>query len=201
MASSCSARSGAWSQDIGDACGVLGRQGGDRAHGVDAVGSHGLDVGLDPGASAGIAPSDRQCCFHQKTPFSALKFCSATPGGAPEVPRRRSKVRSVRDSLTAIPHCAPLLLLSPPRGARRGPRIEKIKNENAPRPVEEKKRFGGSACASADLLPPTGDGWLSLAAVRAAETPGPVWGKTLPSPGEVGVYPFCASFSLPLAGG
>ena len=26
--------------------------------------------------------------------------------------------------------------------------------------------FGGSVCASADLLPPAGDGWLSLAAVR-----------------------------------
>ena len=30
--------------------------------------------------------------------------------------------------------------------------------ENAPRPVEEKKRFGGSVCASADLLPPAGEG-------------------------------------------
>ena len=26
--------------------------------------------------------------------------------------------------------------------------------------------FGGSVCAGADLLPPAGDGWLSLAAVR-----------------------------------
>ena len=38
--------------------------------------------------------------------------------------------------------------------------------ENAPRPVEEKKRFGGSVCARADLLPPAGEGWRSLAAVR-----------------------------------
>ncbi|GBF69758.1 hypothetical protein LAWASA_2485 [Lawsonibacter asaccharolyticus] len=34
------------------------------------------------------------------------------------MPRRRSKVRSVRDSLTAIPHCAPLLLLSGPHPLR-----------------------------------------------------------------------------------
>ena len=32
----------------------------------------------------------------------------------------------------------------------------KRQKENAPRPVEEKKRFGGSVCASADLLPPAG---------------------------------------------
>ena len=31
---------------------------------------------------------------------------------------------------------------------------------------KRKERFGGSVCASADLLPPAGDGWLSLAAVR-----------------------------------
>ena len=31
---------------------------------------------------------------------------------------------------------------------------------------KEKKRFGGSVCAGADLLPPAGDGWLSLAAVK-----------------------------------
>ena len=38
--------------------------------------------------------------------------------------------------------------------------------ENAPRPVEKKKCLGGSVCAGADLLPPAGEGWLSLAAVR-----------------------------------
>ena len=43
--------------------------------------------------------------------------------------------------------------------------------ENAPRPVEEKKRFGGSVCASADLLPPAGDGWHSLAEVRDGNAP------------------------------
>ena len=31
---------------------------------------------------------------------------------------------------------------------------------------KRKERFGGSVCASADLLPPAGEGWLSLAAVR-----------------------------------
>ena len=43
--------------------------------------------------------------------------------------------------------------------------------ENAPRPVEEKKRFGGAVCASADLLPPAGDGWHSLAEVRDGNAP------------------------------
>ena len=31
---------------------------------------------------------------------------------------------------------------------------------------KRKDRFGGSVRARADLLPPAGDGWLSLAAVR-----------------------------------
>ena len=31
---------------------------------------------------------------------------------------------------------------------------------------KEKKRFGGSVCAGADLLPPAGDGWLSRVEVR-----------------------------------
>ena len=66
--------------------------------------------------------------------------------------------------------------------------------ENAPRPVEEKKRFGGSVCASADLLPPAGDGWLPRTAVRD--------GNALPlgSPlarGSLGYIP--RRFSLPLA--
>ena len=38
--------------------------------------------------------------------------------------------------------------------------------ENGLRPVEKKKCFGGSVRASADLLPPAREGWLSLAAVR-----------------------------------
>ena len=46
---------------------------------------------------------------------------------------------------------------------------------------KEKKRFGGSVRASADLLPPAGEGWPSLAAVRD--------GNALPlgssKPGEV----------------
>ena len=33
-------------------------------------------------------------------------------------------------------------------------------------PGGKEKMFGGSVCASADLLPPAGEGWLSLAAVR-----------------------------------
>ena len=33
-------------------------------------------------------------------------------------------------------------------------------------PGGKEKMFGGSVCASADLLPPAGDGWQSLAAAR-----------------------------------
>ena len=71
----------------------------------------------------------------------------------------------------------------------------KRQKENAPRPVEEKKRFGGSVCASADLLPPAGDGWQSLAVVRDRNA------RPLGNPlarGSLG-YIQCL-FSLPLAG-
>ena len=67
--------------------------------------------------------------------------------------------------------------------------------ENAPRPVEEKKRFGGSVCASADLLPPAGDGWLSLAAVRDGNA------RPLGRPLARGSQGYIQLlFSLPLAG-
>ena len=72
----------------------------------------------------------------------------------------------------------------------------KRQKENAPRPVEEKKRIGGSVCASADLLPPAGDGWLSLAAVRDGNAL-PL-GKP-PARGDQGYI--LRRFSLPLAGG
>ena len=41
-------------KDVRHAGSVLGGQGRDRTHGVNAVGGHGLDVCLDTGASAGI---------------------------------------------------------------------------------------------------------------------------------------------------
>ena len=59
---------------------------------------------------------------------------------------------------------------------------------------KEKKRFGGSVCASADLLPPAGDSWLSLAAVRNGNAM-PL-GK-LPVRGGLGYI--LRRFSLPLA--
>ena len=71
----------------------------------------------------------------------------------------------------------------------------KRQKENAPRPVEEKKRFGGSVCASADLLPPAGEGWRSLAAVRDGNAR-PL-GKPL-ARGSQGYIQLL--FSLPLAG-
>ena len=51
-------------QNIRDAGGVLGRQGRDRAGGEYAVGGHGFDIGLDPGAAAGITAGNGQCSFH-----------------------------------------------------------------------------------------------------------------------------------------
>ena len=61
---------------------------------------------------------------------------------------------------------------------------------------KRKRHFGESVCASADLLPPAGDGWLSLAAVRDGNA------RPLGNPlarGSWG-YPLLL-FSLPLAGG
>ena len=55
--------------------------------------------------------------------------------------------------------------------------------------------FGGSVCASADLLPPAGEGWQSLAAVRD--------GNALPlgRPLARGSQGYIQRlFSLPLAG-
>ena len=90
---------------------------------------------------------------------------------------------------------APLLLLSPPRGARRGPRIETSKKMRRAR-WKRKRRFGGSVCASADLLPPARDGWQSLAAVRdgnARPLGRPLARGSWGWPGEVGDT-LCSSF-------
>ena len=74
-------------QNICDAGGVLGGQGRDGAHGVNAVGRHGLHIRLDTGASAGIASSNGQCCFHVNTSFLFYStFYKAIQGGAPNVP-------------------------------------------------------------------------------------------------------------------
>ena len=56
--------------------------------------------------------------------------------------------------------------------------------------------FGGSLCASADLLPPAVEGWLSLAAVRDGNAQ-PL-GRPL-ARGSQGYIQLL--FSLPLAGG
>ena len=62
----------------------------------------------------------------------------------------------------------------------------KRQKENAPRPVEEKKRFGGSVCASADLLPPAGESWHFLVEVRDGNAR-PL-GKSF-GPGKFGIHP------------
>ena len=57
-------------KDAGHAGGVLGRQSSDGAQSKHAVGGHGLDVGLNACAAAGIAAGNGQCCFHKKkSPF------------------------------------------------------------------------------------------------------------------------------------
>ena len=61
---------------------------------------------------------------------------------------------------------------------------------------KRKRRFGGSVCAGADLLPPAGEGWLSRAAVRDGNAR-PL-GKPL-ARGGLGYIQLL--FSLPLAGG
>ena len=56
--------------------------------------------------------------------------------------------------------------------------------------------FGGSVRASADLLPPAGDGWRSLAAVRDGNA------RLLGKPSARGGLGYIQLlFSLPLAGG
>ena len=61
---------------------------------------------------------------------------------------------------------------------------------------KRKRRFGGSVCAGADLLPPAGDGWQSLAAVRDGNA------RPLGIPSARGSLGYMLRrFSLPLAGG
>ena len=88
--------------------------------------------------------------------------------------------------------------LAPPlptaRGAAGAPHRD-IKKKMRRARWKRKRRFGGSVCASADLLPPTGDGWQSIAAVRDGNAP-PL-GRPL-ARGSLGYL--LLLFSLPLAG-
>ena len=80
------------------------------------------------------------------------------------------------------------------RGAAGAPHRD-IKKKMRRARWKRKRRFGGSDCAGADLLPPAGDGWQSLAAVRDGNA------RPLGNPlarGNLG-YPLLL-FSLPLAG-
>ena len=61
---------------------------------------------------------------------------------------------------------------------------------------KRKRRFGGSVCASADLLPPAGEGWHFLVEVRDGNVR-PL-GKPL---ARGGLGYMLRRFSLPLAGG
>ena len=62
-------------------------------------------------------------------------------------------------------------------------------------PGGKEKMFGGSVCASADLLPPAGEGWRSLAAVRDGNA------RPLGKPLARGSQGYMLRrFSLPLAG-
>ena len=61
-------------EDSLNAGGVLRDEGGDGAHGVYTVCGHRFDVGLNSGASAGVGPSDCQCCFHVFLLFAFLFY-------------------------------------------------------------------------------------------------------------------------------
>ena len=66
------------------ACGVLGRQGGDGAHAVDAAGQHGFQISLDTSAAAGITAGNGQGSFGEesgKTLAESGCCCSYIRGG------------------------------------------------------------------------------------------------------------------------
>ena len=66
-------------KNAGNTGGVLGGQGGDGAHGIHAVGGHGLDIGLNAGAAAGIAAGNGQCGFHSNN-FLCIKMRKCPQG-------------------------------------------------------------------------------------------------------------------------
>ena len=51
---------------------VLRREGDDRRHAVDARRGERLQVGLDPGPSAGIGARNRDAAWNQRTPFAGM---------------------------------------------------------------------------------------------------------------------------------
>ena len=105
-------------------------------------------------------------------------------------PLRRRKVRSAPFSPTAKTAPAPLLLLSPPRGARRGPRIERSKRECAAPGGREKalRRVG-----LRQRRPPAADGgWLAVPC-GSQRRKRPALGETS-SPGKLGI-PFAPLFA------
>ena len=70
---------------------VLRGEGDDRRHAVHARGRERLQIGLDPGPTAGIGARDRDTAWNQRTPFAGMtriRFdgCDLSPGGAPRRP-------------------------------------------------------------------------------------------------------------------
>ena len=58
--------------DGGDLARVLRRERDDRRHAVNAGGGERLQVGLDPGPSAGIGARNRDAAWNQRTPFAGM---------------------------------------------------------------------------------------------------------------------------------
>ena len=58
--------------DGGHLARVLRREGDDRRHAVDARRGERLQVGLDPGPSAGIGARNRDAAWNQRTPFAGM---------------------------------------------------------------------------------------------------------------------------------
>ena len=69
--------------------------------------------------------------------------------------------------------------------------------ENGPRPVQEKKRFGGSVRTRADLQPPAKESWLSRAAVRDGNVL-PLGGSFGPGKSRIPFLPLSAGATLPV---
>ena len=72
-ASSCARTNhGGTSSTASTSTGVLRGERDDRRRSMDAGGGERLEVGLDPGAAAGVGARDRDAAWNQRTPFAGM---------------------------------------------------------------------------------------------------------------------------------
>ena len=86
-------------KDAGHTGGVLCGQGRDGTHGKDAVGRHGLDVGLDAGTATGITARNGQCGFHEIRPLFCNIGCLCSVYHAARRKRRAAPLSAQRSIL------------------------------------------------------------------------------------------------------